>query len=81
MHSKISCTTSTIGKFLPVAGIALYAGISPSSTGIFHSHQSSICVGWAESEPPEQNPANAVIEFPAKSLISCFSKHSRKDFS
>jgi len=46
MHAKISCTTSTIGKFLPVAGIALYAGISPSSGNLyFTSHQvSSICV-------------------------------------
>src|SRR5271163_2020555 len=34
---KISCTTSTVGKGPPLAGIARYAGISPPSTGILTS--------------------------------------------
>jgi hypothetical protein len=34
---KISCTTSTVGKGPPVAGMARYAGSWPSATGILTS--------------------------------------------
>ena len=50
---KISCTTSTTGKLPPAAGIARYAGISPSAVFTFTSPATSpsadVLIVWAET--------------------------------
>jgi len=59
MHAKISCTTST-GKFLPVAGIALCGNFAISTENLyFTSHQVSVSVlmTWAEVVNRQSKPA------------------------